>query len=114
MTWNVNFYEKPSGKNPIEEFLDDLPHKTKAKIISYIAAFQQHGFQLPKNYLEKIDDNLWALRPEYDGNEYRLFFSRTKKETVFITHAIQKKTPKLASNDLKIARQRRDELTAKK
>lgn len=113
MAWTVLFYEKPSGKRPIEEFLDALPEKTKAKIVSYIAAFQQHGFKLSKSYLEKIDDNIWALRPEYNNHEYRLFFCRTEKETVVIVHAVNKKTQRLASNDWNLAKRRRDELTKK-
>ena len=27
-----------------------------------------------KTYVEKIDDNLWAVKPEYNGIEYQFFF----------------------------------------
>jgi phage-related protein len=113
MAWNVEFYEKPSGKKPIEEFLDDLPKKAKAKCDSYIEKFQELGFELPGNYLEKLEDNLWALRPEFGGNEYRILFCKTAKETVCIVHAALKNTRRLASNDLETARRRRKELTGK-
>ena len=115
MMWNICFYEKPSGKKPIEEFFNDLPKSAKAKCLSYISIFKEQGFNLPRNYLEKVDDNLWALRPEASGNEYRLFFCRTaEKETIIIVHAIHKNTRRLPSNDLEIAKQRRNELTVKK
>ena len=115
MAWNIKFYEKPSGKKPIEEFFNDLPKSAKAKCLSYINVFKEHGFKLPNNYLEKVEENIWALRPEASGNEYRLFFCRTEeKETIVVIHAIHKNTKRLASNDLEIVRRRRNELNAKK
>lgn len=113
MAWTVLFYEKPSGKKSIEEFLDSLPEKPRAKVLSYLAAFQDNGFKLPSNYLKKVDDNIWSLRPEYGNQEYRLLFCRTDKETIVVLHAIHKKTQRLASKDWDLAKQRRDEVTAK-
>lgn len=113
MAWNIEFYEKPSGKKPIEEFLNDLPKKAKAKCVSYIIKFQELGFELPKNYLEKVEDKLWALRPEFGGNEYRLFFCKTERGTIVIVHAIHKTTRRLPPNDVEIARRRKDELTTR-
>ncbi len=70
---------------------------------------------MPRNYLEKVEDNIWALRPESSGNEYRLFFCQTKeKDTIIVIHAIHKNTKKLTSKDLEMARRRRDEMSAKK
>jgi len=114
MAWNILFYEKPNRK-PIEKFLAALPKLAKAKCLNYLQRFNELGFSLPGNYLEKVDDNLWALRPEASGNEYRLFFCKmAEKDTIVVVHAIYKNQRRIASNDLEIAKNRRDELTKKK
>lgn len=112
MAWKIFFYEKPNGKSPVEELLDSLPKAAKAKCISYIELFITEGFKLSANYLEKVEDNLWALRPESSNKEYRLFFCRTEDETIVFLHAVHKKTRRLRPNDIEIARRRRDEITS--
>ena len=60
--------------------------------------------------MEKVEDGLWALRPEWRNVEYRLFFTCVKGAFIFVfVHAIKKKRRKLASDDLETARNRAKE-----
>ncbi len=69
MAWEALFFESEGGKKPVGKFLKDLPVKARGKCAKYIAMLEEHGFSLPKQYLEKVGGDLWALRPEYGGNE---------------------------------------------
>lgn len=110
MAFEIFFYEK-SHRKPIEDFLDSLSKGAKAKCLKYIELFQERGFTLPRNYLEKVEGSLWALRPEFGGNEYRLYFCQTQKNVFVIIHGTIKNQKKLISAGLEIARNRRDEIT---
>jgi DNA-binding XRE family transcriptional regulator len=38
---------------------------------------QESGLALPASHLKKLEGNIWELRPEYNGIEYRLLFGHT-------------------------------------
>jgi len=105
------YYPLDKEEGDVEQFLDALPVKAAAKCYYFIDRLENDGLALPAGWLEKIegDDPLWALRPEWENKEYRLFFTLVKGAAVFI-HAIHKKSQKLRKNDLKLARQRAKEV----
>jgi phage-related protein len=110
MAWDANFYENLGGKKPVAKFLRDLSVKARAKCMKYIAMLETHGFSLPRQYLEKVRGELWALRPEYDSNEYRIIFFFHKEAQAFIVlHAIHKTTQRIPEGDIDTAESRMDD-----
>jgi hypothetical protein len=76
---------------------------------------EEHGFSLPGQYLEKVRGELWALRPEYGGNEYRIiFFFDDDKGAFIVVHAILKNTRRIEGNDITTADNRKDDWLARK
>lgn len=71
------FYPISEEDGDVERFLDALPAKAASKCIDFIERLEQDGLILPSGWLEKVEggDGLWALRPEWSNNEYRLFFT---------------------------------------
>jgi len=110
MSWDANFYENLAGKKPVARFLRELSHGERAKCAKYIGMLEDHGFELPRNYLEKVRGEIWALRPEYGGNEFRIFFFFSSENQAFIVvHAIRKTTQRLPEVDIKTAEDRMDD-----
>jgi phage-related protein len=107
MAWDILFYDTPNKKTPVSDFLKSLSLKPRAKCSKYIQMLENNGLRLPSQYLEKVRGDIWALRPEYGGNEYRLFFFRTSKNRFVITHAILKNTRRLKLSDIETAENRR-------
>jgi len=66
------------------------------------------GTMLASTHSKKVEGDIWELRPEYGGVEYRLFFGRHKNVFVFV-HAITKKRQKLARSDIALAQKRFDD-----
>lgn len=104
----VELYETRGGRCPYIEFIESLPVKAQAKCLKYVDLLEQKGLTLPANYLKKISgtENLWELRPEYGGNEYRFLFFEVNEEKVVIVHAIIKKDKKLRPRDIRLAQDR--------
>lgn len=105
------YYPLGDDEGDVERFLDELPAKAAAKCYYFIDRLETVGLALSHGWLEKIDGSasLWALRPEWENKEYRLFFTLVRDQAVFV-HAIHKKSQKLRLNDLKLARQRAKEV----
>lgn len=104
MATKVLFYETEGEKKPVARFLKGLPVRARAKCTKYIAMLAEHGLFLPGQYLEKVRGDLWTLRPEYGGNEYRIIFFYDDDEAAFIVvHAILKNTRRLDGNDIDTA-----------
>ncbi|HLA12861.1 MAG TPA: type II toxin-antitoxin system RelE/ParE family toxin [Pyrinomonadaceae bacterium] len=92
----------------------DLDKRARAKCARYISMLEEHGLSLPSNYLEKVRGELWALRPEYSGNEYRIiFFFDDNSGTFVVVHAILKNTKRLDANDITTAENRKDDWIAR-
>jgi phage-related protein len=115
MAWNVLFYETEGEKKPVARFLRGLSVQARAKCSKYISMLAEHGFSLPGQYLEKVRGDLWALRPEYGGNEYRIIFFHDSALAAFIVvHAILKNTRRIDGNDIDTAESRLADWLARK
>ncbi len=89
--------------------------QAKAKCMKYISMLEEYGYSLPTSYREKVRDNVWALRPEYGGNEYRIFFFFDDGAGEFVVvHAILKNQRRLSENDISTASGRIDEYLARR
>lgn len=110
MAWTVEFYETKRGEKPVLEFLDALPEKARAKCVSYLKLLEERGNALSRQYAGKVRDDLWELRPEFGGVEYRLFYFTFIANRIVIVHAISKKTQRLNPRDIELALSRVKEM----
>lgn len=93
--WEVFFYQSERGDSPVEEFLNGLSVKARAKCQAYMEQLEQHGYSLPSSYIKKVEDDLWELRPEFGGTEYRFFYFTLIGRRLVIVHALTKKGQRL-------------------
>ena len=52
-SWEVFFYQSERGESPVEEFLNRLPVKARAKCLAYIEQLEKHGYALPRTISRK-------------------------------------------------------------
>jgi phage-related protein len=109
MAWNAHFYETQNGRKPVARFLRDLSKQARSKCSKYIAMLEEYGLSLPSPYLEKVRGDLWALRPEYGGSEFRLFFFDAGKNRFVIVHAIFKNSRRINPDDIATAQSRMED-----
>ncbi|MGI8687411.1 MAG: type II toxin-antitoxin system RelE/ParE family toxin [Thermomicrobiales bacterium] len=93
--FTVEFFARASGDEPVRVFLLALSAKARQKCIAYIDLLAMVGLALHTSHIKKLDEDVWELRPEFGGTEYRIFFSR-HGGTFVLLHAITKKRQKVA------------------
>jgi phage-related protein len=108
--WEVWFYQSARGESPIDAFLDDLPAKARAKCLAYMDQLEEHGFELPRSFIAKIRGDIWELRPEWAGTEYRFFYVAMVGRRFVVLHAIKKKSQRVKERNLALAEARHAEV----
>ena len=74
--WRVVFYVNyvnEDGNVPVEEFLDKLDVKAKAKTIREIRLLQEFGTQLREPYSKFLQEGIFELRVRFSSDSYRVF-----------------------------------------
>ena len=108
--WKIEFYTVLNDTNPIFDYINTLPIRDKAKIISEIDLLHDYGVRLGTNKLRKISgrryDGLWELRIRYIKNYYRILYFLFNKNTFVLIHCFLKKSKKTERRHLELARKR--------
>lgn len=97
--FDIIFYDKPDGTEPVKEFLDSLDVKMRAKMIRTIVILQKNGYEL-------------RAKVGSDISRVLSFFIVGKK--VVLTNGFIKKTQKTPKEELERAKQYRAEYLSRK
>ncbi len=103
----TRFYRTSAGTEPVRDFLRSLPRDARLKCGRYMQQMEWQGLALHTSHLKKLTREIWELRPEYDGIEYRFYFGLSGNIVVYV-HAIVKKQQKASRNDIELAERRFD------
>ncbi|WP_240947363.1 type II toxin-antitoxin system RelE/ParE family toxin [Bifidobacterium oedipodis] len=92
------------------DFLESIDVKARAKLLARIEAIEIHGIEIATRmqWVKKLEYNLFEIRVQLSGNQYRsLYFQSTGNQYV-ITHGFSKKTQKTPKQEIIHARHMRD------
>jgi phage-related protein len=104
--WTTEFYVEDDGASPVEEFLDSVDLKTRARFRWSMEQLRRRNIQAREPLVRHLDGDLWELREESGTSIYRIvYFFFTGRRIVFL-HGFQKKTQKTPRQELEIARAR--------
>lgn len=92
--FEVLFYETENGRIPVEEFLNSLPKKSRAKIVGIISLLQDYGNELRSPYSEHIDDGIFELRGKVGSDITRVLYFFYYDKKIILTNGFVKKTQK--------------------
>jgi phage-related protein len=104
----TRFYRTSAGAEPVREFLRSLPRDARLKCGRYMQQLEWQGLALRASHVKKLSREIWELRPEYDGIEYRFYFGIVGTMVVYV-HAVAKKRLKATRGDIDLAERRFDE-----
>jgi phage-related protein len=112
MDWKVIYYISPSGRPVIQEFIDDLPKPTRAKVFRQLDLLELKGTDLGMPHSKALGDGLVEsrVRSGRGTNEVRVFYVFAKARRIFLLHGFIKKTQEIPDREMKIARQRKQEI----
>lgn len=98
------FYLSEAGKEPVREWLKDLPRDDKRRIGEDVKTAQL-GWPLGMPLIRKIDKDLWEVRTSLAEGIARVLFT-VDGEYMILLHGFIKKSQKTPKNELKTATSR--------
>lgn len=102
--FTVEFYESRNGFVPVEEFLNGLDKKMRAKLLGLMQILQDYGNELREPYSKHLEDGIFELRGKLGNNITRvLYFFYFDKKIIF-TNGFIKKTQKTPASEIEKAR----------
>ncbi len=102
MSYDIIFYETAGGHSPVDEFLDLLQPKARAKVEKWISKLERCGPDLPRPYADVISGKIRELRVIFASQHHRLLYFFYGK-TVVITGGFIKKTDRVPIEEIQRA-----------
>lgn len=100
-------YEKINGEVPVEEFLDSIDPKMRAKIYGLMEILQEKGNMLREPYSKHLDDGIYELRCKFGSDITRVLYFFYYDGKIVMTNGFVKKTQKTPKKEIKLAKERR-------
>ena len=111
MLFHINYWRNPSGKAPVEKYIDDISNKQeRAELFSTLQGIQEHGTDAVGVDFRQIEGKLWELKIRAQGNQHRIFYAVLRGNEMILLHAYLKKTAKAPLREIEPARQRLKQL----
>ena len=90
--FDIIFYDKPDGTEPVKEFLDSLD----VKMIRTIVILQKNGYELREPYSKMLNEGILELRAKVGSDISRVLYFFIVGKKVVLTNGFIKKTQKNA------------------
>jgi phage-related protein len=107
--WEIEYFETGKGRCPVQEFIDTLDTRSKAKIARTLDLLEEFGIKLGMPYAKHVEGDLWELRTRAGSNQYRIIYLLYTGEVFILLHGFTKKSGPIPQQDLRAARDRRAE-----
>jgi phage-related protein len=103
--YNIVFYTAERGDSPLDEFLDGLDKKSRAKVTAYLSLLEEQGPNLKRPYADIVRGKIRELRIQYSSNQFRIFYFFQ----IVLVHALSKKAQQLKKQDIDLAERRMED-----
>jgi phage-related protein len=98
---DVVFYRSETDKEPVRDWLKDLPREDRRRIGEDIKTVQI-GWLLGMPLIRKIDKELWEVRTTLESGIARVLFT-IDGDYMILLHGFTKKSQKIPQRELKTA-----------
>ena len=109
IVWEIEYFETANGRRPVQEFVDSLDARSKAKIARTLDLLEQFGVKLGMPYAKHVEGDMWELRIRVGSNQYRIIYFLFTGGAFILLHGFMKKSGQIPQRDLRAARDRRAE-----
>lgn len=107
MSYTIDYYRNARGDCPVEEFLDALPAKLRAKNMREVALLESFGVELPAPYTKQLRgknaSGLWELRVKLSTDITRVFYFFPTEKRILLLHGFVKKSDNTPTRELETA-----------
>lgn len=106
--FEIIYFTKANGSIPVSDFLDSLSPKMQAKVAKTIELLRAEGNMLSYPHSRLLDDGIFELRIQTEGNINRVLYFFLSGRKVVLTNGFTKKTDLTPPNQIDIAKEYRD------
>jgi len=103
------YQDSNTGKKPIDDYLNGIGRKEKAKISKYLEFLRLQNGQLPVPLVKHIRGKIWELRVDFSHKKHRLLYCVLGKR-IIILHVFLKKVAKTPIIAISIAQKRYEDI----
>jgi len=100
-------------RSPVDEFLDSLQKKERAKVLRNISLLKEFGLDAGANFVEPLGGGLFSLKTIFSGVFIRILFFTVVGNMAVILSGFKKKTNKIPAGEINLAKRRRKEYLQK-
>lgn len=112
MTWALEFYRTPSGRAPVEDYLDELAGSEATKAVRGLDLLRTFGTQLGMPHVRPLRGGLYEFRLR-GRREHRVVYVALAGARFLLLHAFTKKTRRTPQAEIVLAQQRYQEYLAR-
>lgn len=105
--FEVEFFEKPDGTFPAEEFISSQDTKMKAKLYRLIELLEERGYELREPYSKMLEDGIFELRAKQGSDISRVLYFFVIGGKIILTNGFVKKTQKTPVREIELAKKYR-------
>lgn len=98
--WSVDFYKTEDNKIPVQEFLEGLDTKMRAKAYHELQILEEFGSSLREPLSKPIKDGLFELRIKIGSDVSRIFYFFRIGNKIILTSGFVKKTNKTPNSEI--------------
>ena len=107
--FEIVFYDKPDGSEPVKEFLLSVDDKMRARLLRTIDLLAKNGTALRMPYSEHLVDGIFEIRAKSGSNISRVLYFFVIGRKIVLTNGFVKKTQKTPKNEINLAKKYRNE-----
>lgn len=107
--YSLVLYTTERGDSPIDEFLDGLDKKSRAKVAAHLSLLEEQGPNLKRPYADIVRGKIRELRIHYSSNQYRILFFFYVRDQIVLLHAFSKKSQQLKEKDIELSERRMED-----
>jgi phage-related protein len=102
--FEVTYYRLSSGREPVKDFIDELPIKLKARAIASLDLLKEEGSRLRPPDSKHMGGGLFELRIRFSDGQVRIFYFFCRGREIIVTNGFIKKSKKTPKGPLNVAR----------
>lgn len=103
--WQIEYWEGPQGKSPVEKWLDKLTKDQLKSVAKEVKMLEEIGNELKLPHSRALGDGLFELRERRYG--YRIYYGFHGEQLIILLAAGDKSSQE---RDIKVARDRLSKL----
>lgn len=102
--FEIEFYRLPNGKAPIEDFLNSIDDKMRAKALHELSILEEFGNKLREPHSKAVGNGLFELRVKFASDISRIFYFFVVDNRIILTNGFVKKSAKTPKAEIDLAR----------